>query len=224
MSDDTMIQTFDQMPGRHFEKNDQQLIMHNLGTNIMKKMSREYAGLLLKFFPLEIALMIAEYMLCYKFTVERVRHKYWVHITPIKINTGAWFDAHGFAFMENCGKYIALSTTSSKLIQSNTFDHLVTRVNIWRNEVNAREEKQKNGKNCIDDLLSCIGFTSTNYCALCRQTFPSDQARIMVCRSGLHVMICLQHNDKLNQMMYMYEMDTLCIPGRNKIDMGKLRD
>jgi len=219
-----MIQTFVQMPGQQFEKNEQQLIMYKLGESVMKKISRDYVGLLLKFFPLEIALIIAEYMLCYKFTIERVRYKYWVHITPIKINTGAWFDAHGFTFMENCGKYIALCTTSSNIIQSNTLDHLVTRVNIWRNDVNKREEKQKIGTSCTDLLLNCIGCTSTIDCALCRQTFPLNQARIMICRSGLHVMICLQHNDKLNQMMYMYEMGILCIPGSNHINMKILRD
>lgn len=179
-----------------------------LGTYVIDNMKRSDKRLKImqKKFPKDIANIILQYIDCYKFIVEQIEYNYWVRIMPSL--TSQHLYTHEIAFTKRHDHYVVMSTISSIVVRVNMMKHIVDQVNDWVDEINRRKHRRRNGMSCVDILLNRIGYTDLIICEVCQQAFPLDQARLLGRpddRMDKMLMMCMQHNDQMIQMMYMYE-------------------
>jgi len=198
-----------------------------LGTSVVMNMRRstDHLKIMQKKFPKDIANIIVQYMASMRFIIEQIGHTYWVRIMPII--TYQWFYTHEIVFTTIHDQYVVMSTTSSVVRYVGTKKQLIRCVNGWADEIVARKHKQENGMGMLAILFGCICRTDSVMCAICRQLFPADQSRLLsgqYDQMDIRPTVCLQHNDQMIKMMYMYENNILCFPGTNRINIKYLHD
>jgi len=167
-----------------------------LGTYVVNNIRRcaERLEILQKKFPKDIANIILQYNDCYKFIIEQIEFNYWVRIMPIL--TSQQLYTHEIAFTKSGEHYIVMSTIRPNVVRVSMIGHIVDHLNDWVDETDRRL------------LLNRIEGAADVMCAICQQLFPRDQARLLGHprdNTSDVAMMCMQHNDHIIQMMYIYE-------------------